>query len=116
MTFWKTLVGSIAELGEEKKPGKPASQFKNPQKLKEGSIWSEDMILPRPCTIRDMSPLTATIDLWHDDVKVTSLRGAMKLFSSADQKEVDCVIASRTGNRISLRFMGAFRAPTRKYA
>lgn len=117
MTLWKTLVGSIAELGEEKKQVKStASQFKNPQKLKDGFIWSEDMILPRPCTIRDMSPLTATIDLWHDDVKGSSLRGKMKLFSCADQKEVDCIIAGRSGNRIQLRFMGALRAPSRKYA
>lgn len=119
MTLWKTLVSSLA--GDEARAAggraelKP-SDFRNPQRLKDGYLWCESMIMPRPCTIRDMSPLTAQIVLWHDDIKPQLLARPLKLYSSADRKEADCVIASRDGNVLSLRFTSAFRAPTRKYA
>lgn len=120
MTLWKTLVSSLAG-DEPSRPGtargrtlKPGD-FRNPQRLKEGFIWADSMLMPRPCTIRDMSPLTAQVVLWQDDLKPSILRGPLVLYSSADRKEADCVLASRDGNVLSLRFMGAFRTPTRKY-
>lgn len=120
MTLWKSLVSSIS--GETARPDgkrdgrefKP-SDFRNPQRLKEGYLWCESMIMPRPCTIRDMSPLTAQIVLWEDDIKPHLLARPMKLFSSADRKEADCVLAGRDGKVLSLRFTSAFHAPTRKY-
>lgn len=120
MTLWKTLVSSLS--GDEasrvaKSDGRSLKpdDFRRPQRMKEGFIWSEGMIMPRPCTIRDMSPLTAQIVLWHDDIKAHLLARPIKLYSSADKKEADCVVASRDANVLSLRFMSAFRAPTRKY-
>jgi hypothetical protein len=121
MTLWKTLVSSLG--GETTRPGgtresralKP-SDFRNPQRLKDGYLWCESMIMPRPCTIKDMSPLTAKVDIWQDDIKPHLLARPMKLFSSADQKEADCVLAGRNGTELSLRFTSPFRAPTRKYA
>jgi hypothetical protein len=120
MTLWKSLVSSIS--GETARPGskgeargfKPAD-FRAPQRLKDGFIWCESMIMPRPCTIRDMSPLTAKVEIWHDDIKPHLLARPMKIFSSADQKEADCVLTGRDGNTLSLRLTSAFRAPTRKY-
>lgn len=118
MSLWKTLVSSIS--GDQQPFGadhtlKP-SDFRNPQRLKEGFLWADSMLKPRACTIRDMSPLTAQVVLWQDDIKPAILRGTLKLYSSADRKEAECVVASRDGNVLSLRFMSAFRTPTRKYA
>ena len=120
MTLWKTLVSSLSGDEAPRKGGpdgrtlKPGD-FRSPQRLKEGYIWCESMIMPRPCTIRDMSPLTAQVVLWHDDIKPHLLARPLKLFSSADRKEADCVVAGRDGNVLNLRLSSAFRAPTRKY-
>lgn len=121
MPFWKTLVSSVTNeapkgsKSDERRRLKP-DNFGRPQRLKEGYLWADALIMPRACTIRHMSPLTAEIVLWHDDVKPHILKGALKLYSSADGKEADCVVASRDGNVLSLRLMSAFRAPSRKYA
>ena len=61
-----------------------------PQRMKDGFLWAEGMISPRPCTIRDMTVLEAEVALWHDDIKPSLLRGPLKLYSCADGKEVDC--------------------------
>lgn len=120
MAIWKTLVSTLS--GDH--PSKPTksdgrtlkpTDFRNPQRMKEGYIWSEGMIMPRPCTIRDMSPLTAQIVLWQEDIKPHLLARPLKLYSSADKKEADCVVASSDGNVLSLRFLGAFKVPTRRY-
>lgn len=120
MTLWKTLVSSLS--GDVPQRGKgegrvfKPTDFRNPQRLKDGFIWCESMIMPRPCTIRDMSPLTAQVVLWQDDIKPQFLARPLKLYSSADRKEADCIVAGRDGDVLSLRFTSAFRAPTRKYA
>jgi hypothetical protein len=118
MTFWNKLLTSISkDAGSvSTKERLTPDNFRRPQRLKEGFIWAEGLIMPRPCTIRDLSPLTAEVVLWNDDIKPAILRGDLKLFSSADKKEAECVVASRNGNVLSLRIMSAFRAPSRKYA
>ncbi|WP_439541288.1 hypothetical protein [Hyphomicrobium sp.] len=118
MAFWTKLVTSISkDAGPvSTKERLTSDRFRRPQRLKEGFIWADSMILPRPCTIRDLSPLTAEVVLWNDDIKPAILRGELKLYSSADRKEADCIVASRDGNTLSLRIMTAFRPPTRNYA
>jgi hypothetical protein len=121
MTLWKTFVSSLSGDGparsrnDDSRGFKP-SDFRKPQRLKEGYLWNEGLILPRPCTIRDMSPLTAQIVLWQDDIKPQFLARPLKLYSSADRKEADCTVAGKDGNVLSLRFTSAFHAPSRKYA
>ena len=83
--------------------------------MREGFLWAEGLIMPRPCTIRDLSPLTAEIVLWHDDVKPALLRGPLKLYSSADGREADCTLAGRRNNILSLKLQSAFHAPSRSY-
>jgi len=87
-----------------------------PQRMRDGFIWADGMILPRPCTIRDMSMLEAEIALWHDDIKPSLLSGPLKLYSCADQQEVDCTVASRDGVNLGLRFTSNFRVPSRRYS
>lgn len=87
-----------------------------PQRMKDGFIWCEGMLAPRPCTIGDMSSLEAEVTLWNDDVKPSLLRRPLKLFSCANQREVDCTLAGRQGPRLGLRFLSGLHAPTRKYS
>lgn len=118
MALWKTLVSSLSgESPAEKTKARALkpSHFRGPRRMKEGYLWGESLIMPRPCTIRDMSPLTAQIVLWHDDIKPQLLARPLKLYSSPDRQEADCIVVGRENNVLSLRFTGAFRAPTRKY-
>ena len=120
MTLWKSLVSSITgeDASRDAKSGGRAlkpEDFRGPRRMKEGFLWGESLIMPRPCTIRDMSPLTADIVLWHDDIKPNLLARPLKLYSSSDRKEADCVVAGRENNVLSLRFTSAFRAPSRSY-
>ncbi len=41
--------------------------------MKDGFIWAEGMLAPRPCTIRDMTVLEAEVALWNDDIKPSLL-------------------------------------------
>lgn len=120
MAFWKSIVSTLSRdaTSEGREAGhQPVGsiQIRRSGRMREGFLWAEGLIMPRPCTIRDMSPLTAEILLWHDDIKPATLRGPLKLYSSADRKEVDCVVASRRDNLLSLRLQGALREPTRRY-
>jgi len=116
MALWKTLVSSLsgdaaAASGRALKP----QNFREPRRMREGFLWSESLIMPRPCTIRDMSPLTAQIVLWHDDIKPQVFARPLKLYVSSDRQEADCVVTGRANNVLSLRLTSAFRAPTRAY-
>lgn len=116
MALWKTLVSSLS--GDAAKSGGAKltpEDFRAPRRMREGFLWSDSLIMPRACTIRDMSPLTAQIVLWHDDIKPQVLARPLKLYVSSDRKEVDCVIVGRDNNVLSLRLTSAFRAPTRTY-
>jgi hypothetical protein len=60
--------------------------------------------------------LEAEVTLWNDDIKPSLLRRPLKLFSCANQREVECTLAGRQGPRLGLRFLSAPHAPTRKYS
>jgi hypothetical protein len=120
MALWKTLVSSLSGdvATRDPKPDSPTlrpQDFRGPRRMREGYLWGESLIMPRPCTIRDMSPLTAQIVLWHDDIKPQLLARPLKLYSCSDRKEVDCLVAGRDNNVLSLRLTSAFRAPSRTY-
>jgi hypothetical protein len=123
MSDWWTRGFALFERKTPAKKGKksdnPTFERKTapkPQRMKDGFIWGEGMISPRPCTIRDMSLLEAEIALWYDDIKPALLRGPLKLYSCADQKEVDCTLAGRAGDKLGLRLTGKLRPPSRRYA
>jgi len=109
--------GDAAGLSRAKKEPKfERAVVRKPQRMKEGYLWAEGMINPRPCTIRDMSLIGAQVDIWQDDIKPALLRGTLKLYSCADQKEVECTVAGRKGDALGLRFTGTFRPPSRRYS
>lgn len=118
MAFWKSLVSTLSRDQVSGAPGRQpvgSDHVRRSGRMREGFLWADGLIMPRPCTIRDMSPLTAEVLLWHDDIKPAILRGAITLYSSTDRKEVDCIVASRRDNLLSLRLLGALRAPSRRY-
>lgn len=121
MTFWKSLVSTLSRDETSTHARKNGRQSvgsdgaRRRGRMREGFLWADGLIMPRPCTIRDISPLTAEIVLWHDDIKPATLRGPLTLFSSTDRKEVDCIVAHRRANVLSLRLQSAMREPSRRY-
>lgn len=124
MSYWWTRTKGLLENKTalptpKKKQSTPTFErttASKPQRMKDGFLWAEGMISPRPCTIRDMTVLEAEIALWRDDIKPSLLSGPLKLYSCADGKEVDCSVAGRKGDTLGLRFTSAFHAPSRRYA
>lgn len=120
--WWTRTVGLFENktaLPKSKKAAEPPFErttASKPQRMKDGFLWAEGMLTPRPCTISDMTVLEAEVSLWHDDIKPSLLRGPLKLYSCADGKEVDCTVAGRKGGKLGLRFTGKFREPSRRYA
>jgi hypothetical protein len=92
------------------------SAVRKRQRMTDGFIWSESMLKPRPCTIKDMSALGAQVDIWNEEIKASLLNGPLKLYSSSDRQEVDCRMTWRKGNSAGLKFTSGFHSPTRKYA
>jgi hypothetical protein len=122
MSYWWTR--GMTLLNRKTAPSKSRKTEKSPferetaekpQRMKDGFLWADGMIAPRPCTIRDMSALEAEIALWNDDIKPAFLRGPLKLYSCADGKEVECRVAGRQGEKLGLRFTSGFHAPSRRY-
>jgi hypothetical protein len=123
MSLWTTLVSAFSDRKGDGSRSQKAdgatferTAVRKRQRMKDGFIWADGMISPRPCTIRDSSVMGAQVVLWHDDIKPALLRGSLKLYSCADQQEVDCTVARRDGNSLGLRFTSTLHAPTRRYA
>ena len=85
------------------------------QRLQEGFVWSERMLTPRACSIRDASATGARVDIWDETVKPSLLGGDLTLYFCGDRNEVDCSAMWRKGHSIGLRFTSRFRPPTRRY-
>jgi hypothetical protein len=122
MSYWNTLVSMLSPSKTTETQNKHSDPgacnrlaVRKAQRMKDGFIWSEGMLAPRACTIRDMTPLGARVDIWNDDIKPSLLRGKFKLYSCAEQMEVDCTLARREGSSLGLRFLSKFQEPTRKY-
>jgi hypothetical protein len=123
MEFLDKLFGMFAsekqQLGRKRKNAVDEAQrstVRKRQRMTDGFIWSEAMLKPRACTIKDMSALGAQVDIWNEEIKASLLQGSLKLYSSSDRQEVDCKMTWRKGNSAGLRFMSGFHAPTRKYS
>ena len=91
------------------------STIRRPQRLAQGYIWSGSMVFPKECTIRDLSITGARIDLRDDDTKAHMLAGTITLYFPADKQEIDCQVVWRVKRSMGLRFIGTYRAPTRRY-
>ena len=84
------------------------STVRKRQRMTDGYIWSEAMLKPRPCTIKDMSALGAQIEIWNDEIKAHAAPGLAQALSSSDSNEVDCKMTWRKGNSAGLGSRAAF--------
>jgi hypothetical protein len=80
-----------------------------------GFIWSDRMAASKACNIRDLSATGARVDLLNSAIKAHTLTGILTLYLPAEKQEIDCQVMWRAGDSIGLRFLGAYRAPTRQY-
>jgi hypothetical protein len=85
------------------------------QRLLDGFLISEGMLTPRACTVRDMTALGATVDIWDAGLKASLLHGSITLYIPGERREVECTVISRQAGSLGLKFMGRFRERTRKY-
>jgi hypothetical protein len=89
------------------------------QRLIEGYVWAEQMLVARGCTIRDLSPVGASIDLWQDTgssvLRTIEVPQTATLFIVADRVEVDCEVTWRKGASLGVRFVGRMRPCSRNF-
>ena len=88
---------------------------RRPQRLLQGYIYSERMAASKLCTIRNVSTSGARVELLNGPVKSHMLKGVLSLYFPADKKEIDCEVIWQGDRGIGLRFVGSYRAPTRRY-
>jgi hypothetical protein len=88
---------------------------RKPQRFAEGFIWSDRMAASKACNIRDLSATGARIDLLNSGIKAHTLSGVLTLYFPTEKREIDCQVAWRAGSSIGLKFMGSYRAPTKRY-
>ncbi len=76
------------------------STVRKRQRMTDGFIWSESMLKPRACTIKDMSALGAQVDIWNDEIKASLLQGtseALLIFRPARGRLPDDVAQRQFG-------------------
>jgi hypothetical protein len=119
MISWRKIKQDILRSGTPsaaRKSGKDKRlAIRRKQRLSQGFIWSERMAFSKTCSIRDISATGACIDLDNSAVKHQTMKGIMSFYSPADKQEIDCEVVWRTGGSVGLRFIGAYREPTRAY-
>lgn len=104
-------------------PQKPAAAEANSQRavvrkrqrLQDAFIVSEGMLAPRACTLREMTPLGGSIEVWDGAIKPSLLAGLVTLYLPGDHKEIDCAVKWRRENAIGFKFVSGFRPPRRAY-
>lgn len=123
MDLLRKLAEALGLREPQKKPGRHAvgrdpnrAVNRKRMRLLDGFIVTDGMLQPRACTVRDVSPLGACVEIWDDSVKPALLRNRLTLFIPSDGKEVDCDIMWKRNNAIGLKFASPFRDPSRKYA
>ena len=124
MVFWRKIKGLLGQ-EQEQSP----SQKREPLRIQEQEnrfsirklqrrtpafFWSNGMGFPKQCSIHDVSMVGACIDLGGDAVKAYALGGTLTLYFPAEDQEIDCQVAWRSGSRVGVQFTGSYRAPTRR--
>jgi hypothetical protein len=87
------------------------------QRLVDGYLWSENMLMARNCKVRDLSAVGAMVDLQEETmpIKGVLIPKHVILYLVPDQQEIDCEVTWRKDKSLGLKFMGKFRASTRRY-
>ncbi|WP_295558895.1 PilZ domain-containing protein [uncultured Hyphomicrobium sp.] len=86
-----------------------------PQRMRSGFLWTEKLITPRACMIKDLSVSGARVEILGDSIKPALLVDGVRLYFDTEKHEVPCSVAWMKGSMMGLKFEGRPRPPTRKY-
>jgi hypothetical protein len=86
-----------------------------PQRMRSGFVWTEKLIKPRACMIRDLSTGGARVEVLGDPIKMSLLIDGVKLYFETEKHEIACNVAWVRGSAMGLKFDGRPRPPSRKY-
>jgi hypothetical protein len=86
-----------------------------PQRMRSGFVWTEKLITPRPCMLRDLSTGGARVEILGDPIKMSLLIDGVRLYFETEKHEILCSVAWVKGSTMGLKFEGRPRPPSRKY-
>ena len=121
MSFLDTLTRSV--FGGKATSGTKASVEKQdlrrtrriPQRMRSGYVWTDKLIAPRACIIKDLSVGGARIEILGDPLKVSHFIDGLLLYLDSEKHEMFCSVAWMKGMSMGLKFDGRPRPPSRKY-
>jgi len=86
-----------------------------PQRMRSGYVWTDKLIAPRACIIKDLSVGGARIEILGDPLKVSHFIDGVLLYLESEKHELFCSVAWMKGMSMGLKFDGRPRTPSRKY-
>jgi hypothetical protein len=86
-----------------------------PQRMRSGAVWTDKLIAPRTCIVKDLSVGGARVEILGDPLKVSHLIDGVLLYLDTEKHEIPCSLAWMKGTMLGLKFDGRPRPPSRKY-
>lgn len=86
-----------------------------PQRMRSGYVWTDKLITPRACMLKDLSASGARVEIIGDPIKPSLLVDGLRLYFDTEKHEIACSVAWMKGAMMGLKFEGRPRAPSRKY-
>ena len=83
--------------------------------MRSGYLWTDKLITPRACMIKDLSVKGARVEVVGDPIKLSLLADGVKLYFDTEKHEIPCSLMWAKGQMFGLRFDGRAKAPSRKY-
>lgn len=121
MVLWRKFKDLIAQPdavrgGGERSSGRERRiAQRRAQRFVEAYLWSDRMAASKPCNVRNLSITGARIDLLGGPVKPDLLTGTLTIYFPGEKREIDCEVMRRVGKSLGIKFVGAYREPSRKY-
>ena len=97
------------------KPGDLRTVVRVPQRMRSGYLWTEKLISPRACMIKDLSVKGARVEIIGDPVKHSLLADGVRLYFDTEKHEIQSKVVWSKGQMLGLRFEGKPRPPSRTY-
>lgn len=86
-----------------------------PQRMRSGYVWTDKLIAPRACIIKDLSVGGARIEILGDPLKVSHFIDGLLLYLDTEKQEIFCSVAWTKGMTVGLKFDGRPHPATRRY-
>ena len=119
MSFIDTITRSVFRgkaTSAGKAPGEDLRRTRRiPQRMRSGAVWTDKLIAPRTCIVKDLSVGGARVELLGDPLKASQLLDGALLYLDTEKHEIPCSLAWMKGTMLGLKFDGRPRPPSRKY-